>query len=63
MAKVPAVHREARFFRIRVTVSTEKSDLLDTHTSRSKCERLHCPKYYRKSDFSRLVTLQLRVFA
>ena len=33
---VPAVHREARFFRIRVAVSTEKSVLLDTPTSRKQ---------------------------
>lgn len=34
MAKVPAVHREARFSGIRVAVSIEKSVLPDTHTSR-----------------------------
>ena len=36
MAKVPAVHREARFSGIRVAVSTEKSVLPDTHTSRKQ---------------------------
>ena len=42
MAKVPAVHREARFSGIRVAVSTEKSVLPDTPTSRkSSGGRLH----------------------
>ena len=34
MAKVPDVHREARFSQDRVAVSYEKSVLPDTHTSR-----------------------------
>ena len=36
MAKVPGVHREARFSRIGVAVSIEKSVLLDTPTSRKQ---------------------------
>ncbi len=45
MAKVPAVHREARFSGIRVAVSIEKSVLPDTHTCLgAKCERLHLLK-------------------
>jgi hypothetical protein len=42
MAKVPAVHREARFSGIRVAVSTEKSVLPDTQSSpQARAERLH----------------------
>ena len=36
MAKVPGVHREARFSGIRVAVSSEKSVLPDTPTSRKQ---------------------------
>lgn len=39
MAKVPIVHREARFSGIRVAVSIEESVLPDTHTSRSSSVR------------------------
>lgn len=44
MAKVPDVHREARFSGIRVAVSIEKSVLPDTQSSpQGRAERLHMP--------------------